>query len=83
VVLVHRLDLLDLVRRRGFEIALDVGMERLIVVDSQKLVGPDVEDRLGDRRITPHGVGRDQDAFHIEALHQHRIGGDLGNAAVR
>jgi hypothetical protein len=49
VVLADRLDLLDLARWRCFEIALDVGMQRrLIVLHRQQVVGLGVEDRLGD-----------------------------------
>src|SRR5882724_2430959 len=48
VVLANRRNLLDLAGRRGFEIALDIGMQgRLVVLNGEKVVGVGVEDRLG------------------------------------
>ena len=78
VVLVDGLDLLDFGGRRGFEIAFDIGVERrLVVLDGEKVVGPGVEDRLGDGGLAAHGIGRDQGALQIEPFHQRRNGGDL------
>jgi hypothetical protein len=49
VVFASRLNLLDFLGGHCFKIAFDVGLERwLVVLDSQKIVGPGIEHRLGD-----------------------------------
>jgi hypothetical protein len=54
VLIVHCFDFRDLVRRRGFEIAFDVGVKGwLVVLDGEQVIGPGIEDRLGDGGIAP------------------------------
>ena len=73
VLLADGLDPLDLVGWCRFEIALDIGMERrLVVLHGQKIVGLGVEDRLGDVGIASHGIDRHQGALKIEALNKGR-----------
>src|ERR1700691_1012520 len=78
VVLVDGLDLLDFGRRRGCEIAFDLGMKRrLVALDGEQVVGPGIEGRLGDGDLAAHGIGRDQGTLEIEPLDQSRYRGDL------
>src|SRR6204780_5145770 len=78
VVLVDGLDLLDFGRRRGCEIAFDLGMKRrLVALDGEQVVGPGIEGRLGDGDLAVHGIGRDQGTLEIEPLDQSRYRGGL------
>ena len=57
VLLADGLDPFDLVGWRRFEIALDIGMERrLVVFHRQKIIGLGVHDRLGDVGIASDGI---------------------------
>ena len=50
---------------------------RLVVLDGEEVVGPSIQDRLGDGGLAAHGIGRDQGALEIEPLDEGRNGGDL------
>lgn len=67
-----------LVRRGGLEqskeVADRVGQRGLIVLDGEHVVGLAVANRLGNVRLCPHRVDRDDAPFERQRLQQHRNG---------
>ena len=62
----------------GVEVAFDLGVQGgLVVLDRQKVVGPCIDDGLGESRVAAHGVDGDQGAVQVQPLQEGRNGGDL------